>query len=404
VEWFYLPWESLQKFDYYEGYQYTYHMEKTHLESSFDWFIGHYEFTPSTKTTLEQLHQDICDHLLVRDTTLIKGLLDQMKQSLTLEQSQSWQFLHYEQELQAIITQKEQEEHAIVEAFEESLHEHQQDLAASKPEEKKSWLMGRFKDTTQQISDFFDNTTTMFWVSFASISSFLPEKIWSPLKTTVQQIKDWGIGIYETIMWFFWWNKKTDDETPSNNKQADDQEDTTTPRTREQIVDKYQTQTTIEYNPAIKYTKDQYFTMIWPLALEIEEKFRIPASIVAAQSALESWYGNSWLARRWYNFFWCTKWTSREYETIWLVDNWAWHRAQFRKYICPEESFFDYATLLANAPRYASLFPKDRALSYQERAYWLKEAWYASDPTYPQKLISIIEKNGLDRKSRWDVV
>jgi hypothetical protein len=63
----------------------------------------------------------------------------------------------------------------------------------------------------------------------------------------------------------------------------------------------------------------------------------------------------------------------------------------FRKYNDPAESFKDHATFLTGRNRYASLFelPKD---DYEAWAKGLRLAGYATDPNYPEKLISYIER------------
>ena len=63
----------------------------------------------------------------------------------------------------------------------------------------------------------------------------------------------------------------------------------------------------------------------------------------------------------------------------------------FRKYDQSIESFHDHAQFLTNRTWYAPLFKLDKD-DYKQWAKGLKKAGYATDPKYPEKLISIIER------------
>ena len=63
----------------------------------------------------------------------------------------------------------------------------------------------------------------------------------------------------------------------------------------------------------------------------------------------------------------------------------------FRKYKDPSQSFRDHSEFLANRKRYAGLF-KLKKDDYKGWAKGLRKAGYATDPKYPQKLISLIER------------
>jgi flagellum-specific peptidoglycan hydrolase FlgJ len=67
----------------------------------------------------------------------------------------------------------------------------------------------------------------------------------------------------------------------------------------------------------------------------------------------------------------------------------------FLKYYEPAESFNDHACFLTGRSRYASL-----NLSKEDYKGWangLRRAGYATDPKYPEKLISYIERYDLGR-------
>ena len=67
----------------------------------------------------------------------------------------------------------------------------------------------------------------------------------------------------------------------------------------------------------------------------------------------------------------------------------------FRKYDNPSESFKDHALFLTGRSRYAKLFTLSKS-DYKAWARGLRAAGYATDPKYPDKLISYIERYGLN--------
>jgi LysM repeat protein len=148
---------------------------------------------------------------------------------------------------------------------------------------------------------------------------------------------------------------------------------------------------------------EAYIRKYAPVAIRNMKEFKIPASITLAQGLLESGAGNSDLAKNANNHFGikCHKeWTGETY----LKDDDAQNEC-FRKYKNPEESFQDHALFLTTRQRYAALFKLD-ITDYKGWAKGLKEAGYATNPTYTEKLIGIIEKYELyqydtAKKLRW---
>ena len=115
----------------------------------------------------------------------------------------------------------------------------------------------------------------------------------------------------------------------------------------------------------------------------------IPASITLGQAILESGAGTGPLSVQGNNHFGikCHKeWTGDSVKQ----DDDA-EQECFRKYNDPSESFKDHAVFLSGRSRYAVLFelPKD---DYEAWAKGLRLAGYATDPNYPEKLISYIER------------
>lgn len=117
--------------------------------------------------------------------------------------------------------------------------------------------------------------------------------------------------------------------------------------------------------------------------------YGIPASIKIAQGILESGAGRGNLTTRSNNHFGIkchTGWTgeSVSHDDDELLEC-------FRKYNDPKYSFRDHSLFLTSRPRYSDLF-KLKKDDYKAWAKGLRKAGYATDPKYPDKLISIIER------------
>ncbi|NKI31790.1 glucosaminidase domain-containing protein [Croceivirga thetidis] len=121
--------------------------------------------------------------------------------------------------------------------------------------------------------------------------------------------------------------------------------------------------------------------------------FGIPASITLAQGILESASGRGELTKKTNNHFGikCHSGWQGEYD---FHDDDAKGEC-FRKYNHPMYSFRDHSIFLASRSRYRFLFNYSRD-DYKKWAYGLKKAGYATDPKYPQKLITLIERYNLD--------
>ena len=130
-----------------------------------------------------------------------------------------------------------------------------------------------------------------------------------------------------------------------------------------------------------------YINQYKDVAIEGMLKYGIPASITLAQGLLESSAGRSDLVIQGNNHFGikCHGWTGR---TIYHDDD---ARGEcFRAYKNALESYEDHCKFLRERPRYRSLFDLDRT-DYRSWAYGLKRAGYATNPSYAQMLINIIE-------------
>lgn len=119
----------------------------------------------------------------------------------------------------------------------------------------------------------------------------------------------------------------------------------------------------------------------------------VPASITLAQGMLESGNGNSALAVYANNHFGIkchTDWTGETY----IQDDDEKNEC-FRKYPAVYDSYLDHSTFLRSRQRYAFLFDL-KITDYKGWARGLKQAGYATDPRYADRLIELIEQNKLN--------
>jgi flagellum-specific peptidoglycan hydrolase FlgJ len=128
------------------------------------------------------------------------------------------------------------------------------------------------------------------------------------------------------------------------------------------------------------------------IAMGNMQKYGIPASIILAQGILESGAGRGDLAMTANNHFGikCHKdWLG---ESVRHDDD--SEQECFRKYTEAAESYKDHALFLVGKNRYATLFTYEKD-DYKAWAKGLRAAGYATDPNYPDKLISYIERYNL---------
>jgi LysM repeat protein len=130
-----------------------------------------------------------------------------------------------------------------------------------------------------------------------------------------------------------------------------------------------------------------YIDQYRDLAIEQMLRYKIPASITLAQGIFESGAGRSRLATQGNNHFGikCHGWKGR---TVYFDDDAS--NECFRAYANAKESFEDHSKFLIQNKRYAGLF-KLSLTDYKGWARGLKAAGYATNPSYPTKLINLIE-------------
>ena len=136
----------------------------------------------------------------------------------------------------------------------------------------------------------------------------------------------------------------------------------------------------------------EYISTYKDLAIQEMQRTGVPASIKLAQGIHETFAGTSDLVRRSNNHF-----------GIKCKDTWTGASVRhtddarnecFRKYISAIDSYRDHSDFLKNSPRYISLFSLEPT-DYQDWAYGLKKAGYATNPRYAEVIIKLIEDYNL---------
>lgn len=127
------------------------------------------------------------------------------------------------------------------------------------------------------------------------------------------------------------------------------------------------------------------------MAMEQQQKYKIPASITLAQGLLESGAGRSRLATEANNHFGIK--TPGGWTGPYILADDDRPKEKFRKYRSAADSYEDHSLFLLK-PRYQRLFTY-KITDYKSWAHGLKACGYATSPTYAQSLIRIIEMYSL---------
>lgn len=179
-------------------------------------------------------------------------------------------------------------------------------------------------------------------------------------------------------------------QVQQNSKQPDDKT-VVSSQNREDSIE------ILEATTQVKVTTEMvlaYIEKYKGIAKEDMVQYGIPASITLGQGILESGAGTGPLSLKANNHFGikCHKeWTgpSVRYDD----DS---EQECFRKYNEANESYRDHSLFLTTRDRYSNLFKLDKN-DYKSWAKGLKEAGYATDPSYPTKLVALIERYQLQR-------
>ena len=141
---------------------------------------------------------------------------------------------------------------------------------------------------------------------------------------------------------------------------------------------------------------ENYIATYSQIAMNEMKNYGIPASLTLAQGILESGNGVGRLSVEANNHFGikCHGWKG---DKIYHDDDAS--QECFRKYKDPKYSFRDHSLFLKERKRYYKLFQLEKD-DYKNWAKELRKAGYATDPRYPAKLISLIERYNLDDYDR----
>ncbi len=145
---------------------------------------------------------------------------------------------------------------------------------------------------------------------------------------------------------------------------------------------------------AQRITPEEYVSTYKDAAIAEMKRSGVPASVTLAQGILETECGNSELVKKSNNHFGIkckSTWTG---ESVRHTDDAP--NECFRKYASAADSYKDHSDYLKTSPRYAALFELPLN-DYKGWAYGLKKAGYATNPKYPQIVISNIEKYNLQQ-------
>lgn len=151
--------------------------------------------------------------------------------------------------------------------------------------------------------------------------------------------------------------------------------------------------------------KQDFINKIGPLAQKDQEKSGVLASLTIAQAILESAWGESGLTRKAKALFGIktgSNWKGRVYnaKTQECYDgaNFTTITAGFRAYDSWEQSIEDHSKLLTGLARYKAVIGEK---DYKKACRAIQAAGYATDPSYANKLIGIIEQNNL---TKYDII
>lgn len=142
-------------------------------------------------------------------------------------------------------------------------------------------------------------------------------------------------------------------------------------------------------------TPAQYVEHAAPIAVEVMRRTGIPASVMIAQSALESNFGRSELARDARNYF-----GMRPGNAAWAATDPYWDGAThggFRAYDTPSDSFFDFARNFYRGSAYQAalaVLPDPVAFVLAEAPVYAPPA---QNPDYAQHVLGILAEYALSR-------
>lgn len=153
-------------------------------------------------------------------------------------------------------------------------------------------------------------------------------------------------------------------------------------------------------------TNQDFIKKVGKIAADSMQKTKILASLTTAQAILESGWGKSGLTTKGNALFgikatatWEGKVYSSKTKECYDGVNFVEIQAAFRAYDSWEESMEDHSRLLTTADRYKALIGEK---DYKKACKEIQRAGYATDPTYANKLINLIEQYKLYEYDKTD--
>ncbi|MGX7237981.1 glycoside hydrolase family 73 protein [Enterococcus phoeniculicola] len=148
---------------------------------------------------------------------------------------------------------------------------------------------------------------------------------------------------------------------------------------------------------------EEFIKRLAPHAQELQEGYGILPSIVLGQAILESNWGQSSLASKYNNLFGMKSFGDEKKVNLetkeFINEEWIVIQGDFKVYNSWEDSMDDHTMLFVNGVtwnpgQYEKVL---MAKNYKQAAKALQDGGYATDPTYAQKIIEVIETYNLDK-------
>ncbi|KAF1292080.1 glycoside hydrolase family 73 protein [Candidatus Enterococcus leclercqii] len=150
-------------------------------------------------------------------------------------------------------------------------------------------------------------------------------------------------------------------------------------------------------------SRQQFIEKLVPHAQELQAGYGVLPSIIIGQAALESNFGQATLASKYNNLFGVKAFGDKPKVNLetqeYLNDQWVTVKGDFRVYESWDESMDAHTRLFVNGVDWdpKKYEPVLLAKDYKEAAQALQKAGYATDPTYADKIIAMIEEYHLDQ-------
>lgn len=150
-------------------------------------------------------------------------------------------------------------------------------------------------------------------------------------------------------------------------------------------------------------SREEFIDRISPHAKELQAAYGVLPSIIIGQGILESNWGQSTLASKYNNLFGIKAFGDQKKVNLeteeYINEEWIVIQGDFKVYDSWEESMDDHTRLFINGVTWNPRLYENVLLAgnYKDAAQALQDAGYATDPTYAEKVIHVIESYNLDQ-------